>query len=113
MMAKPEWLTIKPASGERYETVKKTLSYMNLGTVCTEAHCPNTSECWSSGTATFMILGGTCTRGCRFCAVPKGAKGIAVDPSEPEKLAKAIRELHLRYAVITSVCRDDLYDQGS
>lgn len=112
-MAKPEWLTIKPASGEKYGTVKSMLSCTGLGTVCTGAHCPNASECWSDGTATFMILGDICTRGCKFCAVPKNAKGSVVDATEPSKLAKAIHELGLKYAVITSVCRDDLEDQGS
>jgi lipoic acid synthetase len=113
VIAKPEWLTIRPASTEKYNDIKDSIAALGLNTVCAEAHCPNTSECWSAGTATFMILGGTCTRGCRFCAVPKSAKGDPVDPTEPGRLAKAIHELGLKYAVITSVCRDDIEDQGS
>lgn len=109
----PEWFEIKPASTERYADVKETVSRLGLHTVCTEAHCPNTTDCWSSGTATFMVLGDKCTRGCRFCAVQKSARGISVDALEPRKLAIAIKEWGLDYVVITSVCRDDLEDQGS
>lgn len=112
-MTKPEWLTIKPASTEKYGAVKRLLSCSGLGTVCVGAHCPNASECWSAGTATFMVLGDACTRGCRFCAVPKKATGAAPDPAEPGRLAMAVHELKLRYVVVTSVCRDDLEDQGA
>jgi lipoyl synthase len=110
---KPEWLTIKPASTEKYKDVKETISSLGLHTVCVEAKCPNITECWDSGTATFMILGDLCTRGCRFCSVSKMAKGTAIDPLEPEKLAIAIKKWKLDYVVITSVCRDDLPDQGA
>jgi lipoyl synthase len=110
---KPEWLTIKPASTEKYKDVKETISSLGLHTVCVEAKCPNITECWDSGTATFMILGDLCTRGCRFCSVSKVAKGTAIDPLEPEKLAIAIKKWKLDYVVITSVCRDDLPDQGA
>ncbi len=113
MTAKPEWLTISPASTEKYNDIKDSLASLGLNTVCAEAHCPNASECWGAGTATFMVLGATCTRGCRFCAVPKNANGTVVDPTEPGRLAKAIQEWNLKYVVITSVCRDDLEDQGS
>lgn len=113
MSSLPEWLTIKPASTEKYADVKETVSKLGLHTVCTEAHCPNITECWSEQTATFMVLGSLCTRGCRFCAVSKMAKGEGIDPLEPEKLSYAIRNWGLRYVVITSVCRDDLEDQGS
>ena len=109
----PEWLSIKPASTEKYEKIKEQITNLSLHTVCIEAHCPNMSECWSGGTATFMLLGDLCTRGCRFCAVSKSAKGGNVDVSEPEKLALLIKEWKLDYVVLTSVCRDDLEDQGS
>ncbi|MDE1804855.1 MAG: lipoyl synthase, partial [Candidatus Micrarchaeota archaeon] len=75
---KPEWLTIKPASTEKYREVKETIASLKLHTVCTEASCPNISECWSGGTATFMVLGDLCTRGCRFCNVMKSANGANV-----------------------------------
>lgn len=109
----PEWLTIKPASAEKYADVKRAVNELGLHTVCVEAHCPNIIECWGSGTATFMVLGDKCTRGCRFCAVQKSAMGIKVDEREPAKLAAVIKEWGLDYVVITSVCRDDLQDQGS
>ncbi len=109
----PEWLTIRPASTEKYNSIKQTVSGLGLHTVCTEAHCPNITECWSGGTATFMVLGDKCTRGCRFCAVQKMAKGAEIDQMEPEKLARVVREWKLNYVVITSVCRDELQDQGS
>ena len=112
-MAKPEWLAIKPVSTEKYAEIKETISSYNLHTVCEEAHCPNITECWGTGTATFMVLGELCTRGCRFCAVSKSAKGGAVDPLEPIKLANVVKKWGLSYIVITSVCRDDLEDQGS
>jgi lipoic acid synthetase len=110
---KPEWLTIKPASTEKYSKIKETVNSLGLHTVCVEAKCPNITDCWSTGTATFMILGDICTRGCRFCSVSKMSKGAEVDLSEPHKLALAIREWKLGHVVITSVCRDDLPDQGA
>lgn len=112
-MAKPEWLTIKPVSTAEYGHVKDTIQSLGLHTVCAEAHCPNVAECWGGGTATFMVLGEKCTRGCRFCAIHKNAKGAPVDSKEPEKLAYAIKQWGLSYVVITSVCRDDLPDQGA
>ena len=112
-MAKPDWLAIRPVSTEKYGEIKDTISSYNLHTVCTEAHCPNIAECWGSGTATFMVLGELCTRGCRFCAVSKSARGGAVDPLEPVKLANVVKKWGLSYIVLTSVCRDDLPDQGS
>lgn len=112
-MAKPEWLAIRPVSTEKYGEIKDTISSYKLHTVCTEAHCPNITECWGSGTATFMVLGELCTRGCRFCAVSKSARGGAVDPLEPVKLADVVKKWGLSYIVLTSVCRDDLPDQGS
>lgn len=112
-MEKPAWLTVKPFSTENYSHVKETVNSLGLHTVCVEAKCPNITECWDSGTATFMILGDLCTRGCKFCSVSKMAKGSAVDQSEPQKLALAIKKWNLDYVVITSVCRDDLEDQGA
>ena len=109
----PEWLSIKPASTEKYQKIRQMVTERKLHTVCTEARCPNLSECWSAGTATFMVLGSLCTRGCRFCAVSKSAKGEQPNPDEPYLLAKTVKEWNLEYVVITSVCRDDLADQGS
>ena len=109
----PEWLTIKPATDKKYGMIKRELASRRLSTVCIGAHCPNMSECWSLGTATFQVLGATCTRGCRFCAEKKGKIGDNVDAGEPQRLAEAVRDFKLSYVVLTSVCRDDLEDQGS
>ena len=109
----PEWLTVKPVSTSRYAGIKRDVLENGLHTVCAEARCPNIAECWSGGTATFMVLGDLCTRGCRFCAVGKSAKGSRIDLLEPERLGKVVRQWGLNYAVITSVCRDDLPDQGA
>ncbi len=109
----PEWLSVKPASTSSYANIKSRVRELGISTVCVEAHCPNITECWSSGTATFMVLGSICTRGCRFCAVKKSATGSIPDVQEPEKLAKVINEWGLDYIVLTSVCRDDLEDQGA
>ena len=111
-MALAEWLTVRPAMRE-YKRIREELGNAALNTVCAEAHCPNITECWSVGTATFIVLGNLCTRGCRFCSVPKSLHGNALDPEEPARLAKTIIKWGLRYAVVTSVCRDDLPDQGS
>jgi lipoic acid synthetase len=113
MVMLPEWLSITPATTSKYNEIRETMRVMGTHTVCAEAHCPNTSECWSAGTATFMILGDVCTRGCRFCTVGKGASGTKVDEREPGKLARVIRKWGLKYAVLTSVCRDDLPDGGA
>lgn len=111
---KPSWLKIRPSYNLDFSKIKNALRKRGLVTVCEEAHCPNMSECWhNEGTATFMVLGDTCTRGCRFCAVDTAMKGQLVDKDEPKKLAEAIAEMGLDYAVITSVDRDDLDDQGS
>lgn len=110
---KPAWLKIRPPYGDRFADVKATIHEAGLHTVCESAHCPNLSECWSGGTATFMVLGNTCTRGCRFCSVPKSVKGDVLDADEPAKLAQAVKRWGLSYAVITSVDRDDLPDQGA
>ncbi|UCF80931.1 MAG: lipoyl synthase [Acidobacteriota bacterium] len=109
--SKPAWLKVRPPSGERYFELKRRLRGLRLATVCEEAHCPNASECWGGGTATFMLMGDTCTRGCRFCAVTSGRTAV-LDPKEPDRVAEAVAEMELRYAVITSVNRDDLPDGG-
>ena len=110
---KPEWLKIRPPSTIEFQGLKDTISKLHLTTVCQEAHCPNMAECWSKGTATFMVLGEVCTRGCKFCAVKTGREGEEIDSLEPKKLAFAVKKFGLKYIVITSVDRDDLEDEGS
>jgi lipoyl synthase len=110
---KPAWLKVRAPSGERYSAIKATLRGGDLHTVCEEAHCPNIGECWGSGTATIMLLGDTCTRGCRFCAVKTGNPRGAYDPREPENTALAIEKMGLDYVVLTMVDRDDLLDGGA
>ncbi len=115
-ISKPDWLKVKIPSEKELKTfneVSHTLNKSGLHTVCREAKCPNFLECWSGGTATFLILGDTCTRHCGFCNVKSGKKGSIVDESEPKKIAKAVKEWNLKYAVLTSVDRDDLEDFGS
>jgi lipoyl synthase len=109
---KPKWLRIRLPSGENYVNIRQTIASLRLHTVCEEARCPNIGECWAGGTATIMIMGDVCTRGCRFCSVASG-RPLYLDPDEPERVAKAIKEWGLRYVVITSVCRDDLQDGGA
>ena len=110
---KPPWLKVPFPGGERYSWIKKRAANLNLSTVCEEANCPNIGECWNGGTATFMLMGDTCTRGCRFCSV-KSAKNLgALDPEEPKKLAETVNNLALKYVVLTTVDRDDLPDQGA
>ena len=110
---KPEWLKVKIPSGEKYHSIKSLLKGLNLSTVCEEAHCPNIGECWSGGTATLMLMGDTCTRGCRFCNVKTGNPKGRLDEKEPEKVAFTLSRLKLSYVVLTSVDRDDLPDEGS
>ena len=110
---KPGWLRVGVPGGERYGKVRDTLSGLNLHTVCAEAHCPNVAECWGGGTATVMLMGDTCTRGCRFCQVKTAARPPALDPDEPRHMAEAVRKLNLDYVVVTSVDRDDLPDGGA
>jgi lipoic acid synthetase len=113
---KPAWLKTRPPSGERFAEVKATLRDHDLNTVCEEANCPNLGECWSGrdgpGTATFMLLGERCSRGCNFCDVETGGMD-PLDPEEPEQVADAVAEIGLDYVVLTSVDRDDLPDQGA
>jgi lipoic acid synthetase len=113
---KPDWLRVRLPAGEdlsRFNGLKEKLRTLDLHTVCEEARCPNIFECWGQGTATIMILGETCTRGCRFCAVATGHPGGFVDPREPENTAVALAQMDLAYVVITMVDRDDLLDGGA
>lgn len=110
---KPEWLKVTIPAGNSCRSMDELLRRRGLHTVCEGARCPNRGECWGASTATFMVLGGTCTRGCRFCAVNHRAHGEPLDPAEPENLAAAVAELNLAYAVVTSVDRDDLPDRGA
>lgn len=111
--SRPEWLRVKMPGGERYARIKERARSLKLHTVCEEAQCPNVGECWGGGTATFMVLGDTCTRGCRFCAVDTARAPAPPDPGEPSNVATAIREMGLDYVVVTSVNRDDLPDEGA
>lgn len=112
-LKKPDWMKIKlPASSQRIEHIKSAMRKNGLHSVCEEASCPNLAECFNHGTATFMILGAICTRRCPFCDVAHG-KPLPPDPNEPEKLAQTIKDMQLRYVVITSVDRDDLDDGGA
>jgi len=110
---KPSWLRVRAPGGDTYQQLKATFRELDLHTVCEEAHCPNVGECWREGTATVMLLGDTCTRGCRFCAVTTGNPRGAVDVREPEHVARAIARLELQYVVLTMVDRDDLLDGGA
>ncbi len=112
-IAKPEWLKVKLPHGDDYERVKREVSALRLNTVCQEALCPNLAECWGAGTATIMILGDTCTRGCRFCNVKTGNPKGEVDWLEPVRVAEAVRDLGWKYLVVTAVDRDDLADGGA
>jgi lipoic acid synthetase len=110
---KPAWLKVRAPGGDTYQHLKQTFRSLDLHTVCEEARCPNVGECWNEGTATVMLLGDTCTRGCRFCAVKTGDPRGAVDVREPELVARAIARLELQYVVLTMVDRDDLLDGGA
>src|SRR5439155_21003698 len=110
---KPDWLRVRPPGGETYGHLKGLLRSLDLHTVCEEAHCPNVGECWGGGTATIMLMGDTCTRGCRFCAVTSGNPHGVLDLDEPKKVAIALAEMDLSYVVLTSVDRDDLADGGA
>ncbi|CAI8867386.1 lipoyl synthase [Methylocaldum szegediense] len=112
LLRKPAWIRVKAANGESVSRIKQILREQNLHTVCEEAACPNLPECFGHGTATFMILGDICTRRCPFCDVAHG-RPSAPAPNEPEHLAEVVRQLKLRYVVITSVDRDDLRDGGA
>jgi lipoic acid synthetase len=110
---KPPWLRVSVGGGERYRAVKETVTKHRLATVCEESHCPNIGECWNHGTATIMLMGATCTRACRFCAVDTGNPKGWLDLQEPANAAESVRLMGLNYVVLTSVDRDDLSDGGA
>ena len=110
---KPKWLRIKSQNSSKFRELKEIVSHKKLHTVCEEAMCPNIQECWSHGTATFMLLGSVCTRACKFCAVDTGNPKGQIDAKEPEKVANSIAQMNLKYAVLTSVNRDDLEEGGA
>lgn len=112
-LAKPEWLRVRVRGGATYEKVQDIVHEHRLATVCEEAKCPNMSECWSSGTATIMLMGDVCTRACRFCAVNTGNPRGWLDAREPDNTARSVQLMQLRYVVLTSVNRDDLADGGA
>ena len=109
---KPDWIRVKLPTGKKYSEIRGLVDKYKLNTICSSGSCPNMGECWGEGTATFMILGNICTRSCGFCGVKTG-KPETVDWEEPEKVAKSISVMKIKHAVITSVDRDDLHDQGS
>ncbi len=113
MERKPEWLKISLPQGKQYLDVKEIIARKGLHTICVSGKCPNLSECWGRGTASFMILGDVCTRACRFCNVKTGSPGGIVDHGEPARLAETIEKMGLKHCVITSVDRDDLPDGGA
>jgi lipoic acid synthetase len=110
---KPTWLKVKSQNSRKFKELKRIVSVKKLHTVCEEAMCPNIQECWSHGTATFMLLGSVCTRACKFCAVDTGNPKGKLDKEEPMKVANSIANMDLKYAVLTSVNRDDLSDGGA
>src|SRR5438067_3198195 len=109
---RPDWLRVRLPGGDNYSELKSIMRGLELHTVCEEARCPNIAECWQARTATFMILGDTCTRACGFCAVKTGRPG-ALDWGEPERVARAVQTMGLKHVVVTSVNRDDQPDGGS
>lgn len=108
----PHWLKVPLGGGEKFAHLKGLVRDLGLNTVCESARCPNIGECWSAGTGTFMILGNLCTRGCQYCAVPKG-RPEPLDPDEPKRVAEAVRSMGLKHVVVTSVDRDDVADGGA
>ncbi len=112
-ITKPGWLKTRPPAGAKFLNLRQAIKDLGLNTVCAGSKCPNVGECWSRGTATFMILGSVCTRKCRFCSVKKGKEGEPVDPSEPVRIAQAVKRTGMKYVVLTSVDRDDLPDGGA
>ncbi|NCJ08639.1 lipoyl synthase [Synechococcales cyanobacterium C] len=113
MVVKPDWLRVKAPQWQRVGTVKDILRDLHLNTVCEEASCPNIGECFSHGTATFLIMGPACTRACPYCDIDFEKRPQALDPTEPVRLAEAVARMHLNHVVITSVNRDDLPDGGA
>ena len=111
-LAKPKWLRVKLPTGKKYRELRGLVDKYQLNTICQSGSCPNMGECWGDGTATFMILGNICTRSCGFCGVKTG-RPLAVDYTEPEKVANSIKLMQIKHAVLTSVDRDDIKDMGS
>lgn len=111
-VSKPKWLRVKLPTGDNYRNVRKLVDNYGLHTICESGNCPNMGECWGAGTATFMILGNTCTRSCGFCAVKTG-RPDEVDWDEPERVARSVKLMNIKHCVLTSVDRDDLRDGGS
>ena len=109
---KPKWIKARLPIGEKYRSLRSLVDNYNLHTICQSGNCPNMGECWTEGTATFMILGNICTRSCGFCSVKTG-RPLSIDWEEPEKVAKSIKLMNIKHAVLTSVDRDELYDGGS
>ena len=109
---KPKWLRVKLPTGDKYRGVRKLVDNYELNTICQSGNCPNMGECWGEGTATFMILGNICTRSCGFCNVATG-RPLSVDWDEPDKVARSVKLMKIKHAVITSVDRDDIADGGS
>tara|TARA_Y100001970_G_C14077852_1_gene773015 strand:- start:124 stop:1014 length:891 start_codon:yes stop_codon:yes gene_type:complete len=110
---KPDWLKVPLPGGKKFSQIKSRVANLNLSTVCEEANCPNIGVCWNGGTATFMMMGDICTRGCRFCSVNSGKIPRILDPDEPKNLAETVKKMNLKYVVLTTVDRDDLPDQGA
>ena len=111
-LRRPEWIRVRAPGGENYELVKNLINSKSLHTVCEEAMCPNLGECFGRGTATFLVMGDICTRTCGFCDIKRGTPDV-LDPTEPERIAQAVKSMNLRHAVITSVNRDDRKDGGA
>ena len=111
-VSKPKWIRVTLPTGQKYKQLRSLVDTYNLNTICTSGSCPNMGECWGEGTATFMILGNICTRSCGFCGVQTG-RPEQVDYAEPEKVARSIKVMGIKHAVLTSVDRDDLKDMGS
>ncbi len=112
-LLKPDWLRIKVQNNQKFSEIQKLVKSKDLSTVCEEAKCPNMAECWSHGTATFMLMGAVCTRACKFCSVDTGNPKGWLDEQEPEKVAKSAQTMQLKYVVLTAVDRDDLPDGGA
>ena len=111
---KPRWIRISANQNNKsFELIKERTKNLHLSTVCEEAKCPNLSECWSRGTATFMVMGDTCTRACQFCSVNTGNPKGWLDKEEPNKIARTVKEMQIKYVVLTCVTRDDLEDGGA
>jgi lipoic acid synthetase len=113
LVAMPDWLRRSIGKASEMSTVQRIIKQRNIHTICEEGRCPNRGECYAQGTASFLLMGPTCTRSCGFCQVDKGHAPMPLDPDEPRKVAESVRLLELRYVVLTSVARDDLRDQGA